>query len=134
MGGPRLRERNPSTMKLTLAIKSLEDWRQLAPLLAVVTAGPVAGLAAAALPAGLPSRQRSVSAGQGLDPFNAAVLLTHLAQRVAAEEERGRGGAAARSADDAALLERLQVGGRRGVWGTQQSCVDPHGCVLLLMQ
>ncbi|KAG2498495.1 hypothetical protein HYH03_003746 [Edaphochlamys debaryana] len=72
-------------MQLTLAIKAVKDWRQLPRLLS-----DLCGSGSASAP----------GAGPCLDPFNAAALLTHAAQRVTASPPQ--------SAADVALLQKLQ--------------------------
>ncbi|KAG2429179.1 hypothetical protein HYH02_014114 [Chlamydomonas schloesseri] len=76
--GPSRAEKQRTVMQLTMAIKAVKDWRQLPRLLAEVA------------PQG------------GLDAFNAAAFLTHLAQCVAAAPQPLSG-------EDLAVLERMQA-------------------------
>ncbi|PNW74298.1 hypothetical protein CHLRE_13g603250v5 [Chlamydomonas reinhardtii] len=71
-------EQQRTVMQLTMAIKAVKDWRQLPRLLAEVA------------PQG------------GVDAFNAAAFLTHLAQCVAAAPQP-------LGAEDLALVERMQA-------------------------
>ncbi|GFR43862.1 hypothetical protein Agub_g4990 [Astrephomene gubernaculifera] len=122
-GGPRPAAPPPSSstsgvMQLTLAIKAVRDWRRLPHLLSQLgTNTPAGGGAAAGTggEGGLPHLQhhqhQPAAAAAGLDPFNAAALLTHLAQRVALEGRQLEG-------EERRLLEQLQ--------STALAVVDAH--------